>query len=303
MFVGTVRCEIDIGKAHDAFRDFRFLLVEPEHKVDWDGPVIAVDTVRARVGDMVMVALSPFGDALGIPDGLPVEAAIVAVVKSLQAQRAEAPAPAPRAEERAPREDRGPREERPRRDDRPMREERAPREERPRREERGDERPAREERPRRDEPAVPEHVRAIIDIAPGSAEARPRRDERPAREERGPREERPRRDDRPMREERAPRGDRPAREERPRFEDRGEDRPAREERAPREERPRRDDRPMREERAPREERPAPRVVDDGGFGGLVWDAAPPKIEGIDIAGQTSLNARTGDTRRAVRRRK
>ena len=73
MFVGTVSCEIEVGKAQSAFRGFRLLLVEPEHKVDWEGPVVAVDTVQARVGDLVVVALSPFGPALDIPADLPVE--------------------------------------------------------------------------------------------------------------------------------------------------------------------------------------------------------------------------------------
>ena len=65
MFVGTVRCEIDIGKAHDAFRDFRFLLVEPEHKVDWDGPVIAVDTESESVVLQKQVLLVQFGVSEG----------------------------------------------------------------------------------------------------------------------------------------------------------------------------------------------------------------------------------------------
>ncbi|HYC76826.1 MAG TPA: EutN/CcmL family microcompartment protein, partial [Planctomycetota bacterium] len=96
-------CQIEVGKAHDSFRGLKFFLVEAEHKVDWDGPVVAVDTVGARTGDLVVVALAPFGPTLNIPADLPVEAAVVAIVRSLQAasgvgerpQSGAAPASAP----------------------------------------------------------------------------------------------------------------------------------------------------------------------------------------------------------------
>ena len=83
MFIGSVQCEVELSQSHPAFEGLRFLLVEAEHEVEWEGPVVAVDTVGAQVGDMVVVALAPLGSSVDIPDDLPIEAAVVGVVGSI----------------------------------------------------------------------------------------------------------------------------------------------------------------------------------------------------------------------------
>lgn len=83
MFLGTINCELELDKRHEGLENMRFFLVDPQHEVDWDGSVIAVDTVGAEVGDWVLVALAPFGEKLGLPENLPVEAAVVGVVASI----------------------------------------------------------------------------------------------------------------------------------------------------------------------------------------------------------------------------
>lgn len=85
MFVGTVYCEFELSRSHASFDGFRFLLVEPDHEVDFEGPCVVVDTVDAQVGEMVIVALAPLGGAFDIPDDLPIHGAVVGVVGSMTA--------------------------------------------------------------------------------------------------------------------------------------------------------------------------------------------------------------------------
>lgn len=83
MFIGTVQCEVELSKTHRAFEGLRFLLVEPEHEVEWEGAVVAVDTVKASVGDMVIVALAPLGSQFDVPEDLPIDGAVVGIVSSI----------------------------------------------------------------------------------------------------------------------------------------------------------------------------------------------------------------------------
>ena len=85
MFVGTVYCEFELSRGHTAFDGLRFLLVEPDHEVDFEGPCVVVDTVDAQVGEMVVVALAPLGEAFDIPDDLPILGAVVGVVGAMTA--------------------------------------------------------------------------------------------------------------------------------------------------------------------------------------------------------------------------
>src|SRR5262249_34094217 len=83
VFIGTVQCEVELSKTHRAFDGFRFLLIEPEHEVEWEGAVVAVDTVSAQVGDMVVVALAPLGSQFDVPEDLPIDGAVVGIVSSI----------------------------------------------------------------------------------------------------------------------------------------------------------------------------------------------------------------------------
>ncbi|HMS16587.1 MAG TPA: EutN/CcmL family microcompartment protein, partial [Planctomycetota bacterium] len=83
MFVGTVQCEIELERCHEAFEGLRFLLVEPEHEVEWEGALLAVDTIGAQVGEMVIVALAPLGTGFDLPADLPIDGAVVGVVGSI----------------------------------------------------------------------------------------------------------------------------------------------------------------------------------------------------------------------------
>ncbi|NRA97267.1 MAG: hypothetical protein HRU14_13770 [Planctomycetes bacterium] len=103
MFVGTVYCEFELSRSHPAFDKFRFLLVEPDHEVEFEGTCVVVDTVDAQVGEMVIVALAPLGDAFDIPDDLPIHGAVVGVVGAMTAPADEEEA----EEEEAPRRRRG----------------------------------------------------------------------------------------------------------------------------------------------------------------------------------------------------
>lgn len=105
MFIGTVQCEIELSQSHPAFKNLRFLLVEAEHEVEWEGAVVAVDTVGAEVGDLVVTALAPLGAAFDFPADLPIDGAVVGIVGSIttpaedgeDADEAEEEAPAPRS--------------------------------------------------------------------------------------------------------------------------------------------------------------------------------------------------------------
>jgi microcompartment protein CcmK/EutM len=173
VFIGTVQCEIELSKAHDAFSGYRLLLVHADHDVEWEGDVVAIDMVGAQVGDMVAVALAPLGARFDVPEDLPIDAAVVGLVGSITtpseegeegeegAEPAARPPEGPRGAER---------EDRPRRPDREGgrgrggeggRHRRGPREEQgpgrrdPRREE-GEREPERERPPARREERRPE---------------------------------------------------------------------------------------------------------------------------------------------------
>jgi microcompartment protein CcmK/EutM len=83
VFLGIIQCEMELDRVHQSFEGQTFFLIEPQHEVDWNGPVIAVDTVNANVGDWVLVAQAPFGPQLDVPEDLPLKAAVVGVVNSI----------------------------------------------------------------------------------------------------------------------------------------------------------------------------------------------------------------------------
>ena len=205
MFLGIISCELELEKQHPTFEGLRFFIIDPQHDVDWNGPVIAVDTVNAEVGDWVLVAMAPFGPRLELPEHLPLKAAVIGVVGTITAlsdeEEEEEEEPVAAAPPR-----RGPREgQRPPRGEE---EERGGQRRRRRRGGREEGRPSREEArpPRRED-------------RPAPAREEPQRSERKPRREEEPREERPRhREPSPRREEaaapeRAPREETPAPQE------------------------------------------------------------------------------------------
>ena len=106
MFVGMVQCEFELSRAHDAIKGHRLMLVTPLHDVEWDGDLLAIDTVGAQVTDYVVVALAPLGSGFDVPADLPIDGAIVGLVESItKAQDGEDDAEAaPQAREEEPEE-------------------------------------------------------------------------------------------------------------------------------------------------------------------------------------------------------
>lgn len=181
MFIGTVQCEIELAKAHPAFEGFRFLLIHADHDVEWEGDIVAIDTMGARVGDMVAVALAPLGAKFDIPDDLPIDAAVVGIVGSITtpAEEGDGEKEEPAVRSVAPTQ--GPRS---RTEERPRRPVEAEAREEPRRDAPAEDRRPREGRPegRRDEGRRDGPRRGDRGDGPRREERMPEAEAKPARE-------------------------------------------------------------------------------------------------------------------------